>query len=133
MKEMKKKSYRVHVIVDSHHGDRIREIPIGEPAWVVDSTDNQPVMQAIWRERKEINHLEGITSFKVDANATPEDWLVSELATIDLHHGEFSHNPPYSVLKVLGVSPSDRIKKALTGIGLTEIKRISDGFEAKRK
>ena len=70
---MSKKPYRVHIVVDPHYGDRLRDLPIGEPVWVVDSAGNRPVAQANWRERKTTDHLEGITVFSVDAEATPED------------------------------------------------------------
>ena len=127
------KPYRVHVVVDPHYGERIRDLPVGEPAWVVDSIDNKPIIRTIWQQRKTTEKIEGITSFVVDGNATPEDWLISELYTIDLHHGELSHNPAYSVLNVVGIGQSDRLRKALAEIGLTEIKNTADGFEARRK
>jgi hypothetical protein len=130
---MNEKPYRIHVIVDASSGERIRDLPIEEPRWVVESADNLPIVQALWRERKTTNHLEGITSFKVDSKATPEDWLVSELSSIELHHGEFSHNPPWSVLNVIGVRWSERISSELGQFGFTEHVDTAIGFEAKRK
>jgi len=129
---MENKPYRVHVVVDVHYGDRLRSLPKGEPSWVVASPVNQPVIREIWKEYNTTDDIEGITSFNADPKATPEDWLVSELDMIDLHHGELSNDPPYSVLRVVGVSLSERIKKALSEFGLTATGITSDGFEARR-
>ncbi len=53
----------------------------------------------MWSEKRE-----GITSFRVDPTATPEDWLVDVLDQIDLHHGEYSQSPPYSALQIVGTA-----------------------------
>jgi len=130
---MNDKPYRVHVVVNPHYGESIHSLPVEEPAWVVDSQDNHTVIQALWDERRITDHLVGITSFKFDDQATPEDWLVSILATIDLHHGEFSHDPPYSVLNVIGVKWSDRIQKELNEFGFNQYKPTPEGFVAIRE
>ena len=74
---------------------------------------NGLVSEVVARERDPDDYDTGYTTFKVDPQGHPEDWLVSELETIDLHHGEMSHDPPYSVLNVIGVSWSLRIQEAL--------------------
>jgi hypothetical protein len=129
---MNNKPYRVTVVVDPGFGAQLLDLPSGEPAWVVDSAENHPPIEAIWRERK-AGHLEGITAFKFNASASREDWLVSELDAIELHRGEFSHTPPWSVLNVVGVPWSDRIMQELAGFGFTEHVDTPYGFEAKRK
>lgn len=130
---MNDKLYRVHVVVDPHYGELIRGLPVEEPAWVVGSQDNQAVIQALWAERKMTDHHGGITSFKFDGEGSPEDWLISELSTIDLHHGEFSHDPPYSVLNVIGIKCSDRIKNALNEFGFNQYEPTPEGFIATRE
>jgi len=100
---------------------------------VVDSQDNQPVIRALWDERKTTDYFVCITSFKFDSETTPEDWLISELATIDLHHGEFSHDPPYSILNVIGVKCSDRIQMELDELGFNQYKPTPEGFIAIRE
>lgn len=130
---MNDKPYRVHVVVNPHYGESIPGLPVEEPAWVVDSQDNHPVIQALWDERKRTDHLTGITSFKFDGEASPEDWLVSILASIDLHHGKFSHDPPYSILNVIGVKCSDRIQKELNEFGFNQYKPTPEGFIATRE
>jgi hypothetical protein len=132
-KMMNKKPYRVYVVVDTHYGERLRDLSADEPIWIIDSEENHSVIQTLWNERKGSSHLDGITSFKYDSKGNPEDWFVNELATIDLHHGEFSHDPPYSVLEVIGVAWSDKIEKALRGYGFIKYEQTTKGFTARRE
>jgi hypothetical protein len=125
---MDERPYRVDVVVDPFFGERIRSIPVDEPAWIVDSLGNHPVIQSIWQERKERDVREGITSFKFDPDAGPEDWLITQLGVIDLHHGEFSHDPPYSVLNIVGVRWSERIQRELNGFGFDRWEATAEGF-----
>ncbi len=124
--------YRVHVVVDAHYAERIRALPLSEPAWVVDSPDNHPVIQALWQERRPLNESAGITSFKYDPHAAPDGWLISILSVVDLHHGEYSHDPPYSILNVIGVSWSEAIQDELDRFGFLEHAATTEGFIAKR-
>jgi hypothetical protein len=123
-----KKPYRVYVVVDPHYRERLRDLPADEPIWVIDSAENHPVIQTLWNERKGSINVDGITSFKYDPKANPEEWFVTELATIDLHHGEISHNPPYSVLEIIGVLWSDKIENVLKEYGFIKYERTAQGF-----
>jgi hypothetical protein len=125
-------SYRVHVVVDPEYGERLRDLPVGEPVWVIDSEDNHPVIRALWREHKGLDESTGITSFKYNPDSTREDWLIAEVSTIDLHHGECSHDPPYSVLNVIGVTWSRVIQEELDRFGFGGHEATGDGFVVRR-
>jgi len=129
---MENKPYRVHVVVDPAYGERIRVLPTDEPVWVIDSAGNHSVIRSIWEERDGRKVLGGITSFTFDPAAGPEDWLIAELAVIDLHHGELSHDPPYSVLNVIGAKWSDRIQRELGGLGFDRWETTPEGFTCTR-
>jgi len=58
---------------------------------------------------------------------------MTELATIDLHHGEFSHDPPYIALEVIGATWSNKIEKALEEYGFIKNKRTAEGFTTWRE
>jgi hypothetical protein len=66
------------------------------------------------------SHLTGITTFKAQDSSPAEDLLLNEMETIDLHHGLYSADPPYTVLEVIGTSLSDRIKSQLSEYGFDE-------------
>jgi hypothetical protein len=124
--------HRVTVIVDLEFVIRLRDLLAEEAIWIVNSSTNAPVIQTIWKEHSTTTRAE-LTSFKFDPKGTPEDWLVSELATIELHHGEYSHDPAWSILNAVGVSWSDRIARELAELGFSEHVNTALGFEARRK
>ena len=124
--------HKVRVIVDPAFGERLAGLPASEPAWVIDSPENTPVAHRLWKERSTTSHLAGITTFRPGPSFSAEDELVSQLATVDLHHGEYSASPPYSVLEVIGCSPSERIQTALGEFGFTVQSSTPDGFVAVR-
>jgi hypothetical protein len=130
---MKEKPYGVHVIVDPDFGERLREIPAGEPVWIVDSEVNHPVIQAIWQETDQKDFMIGITSFRADPNCRPEDSLTSQLYAIDMHFGDQSSDPPYSFLNVIGAAWSERIQKELDRLDLTVHQETPQGFRASKE
>jgi hypothetical protein len=126
------KAYRVHIVVDPFYGAHILDLPVGEPAWVVDSPENHPVISRIWKERPVLGQLSGITSFKFDAKTKPDDRLINILWSADLHHGEYSHDPPYSILNVIGVDWSEKIQEELDRFGFNSHEITLEGFVARR-
>jgi hypothetical protein len=73
--------------------------------------------------------LEGVTTFKAPEDTSSEDMLISELNTIDLHHGSYSANPPYTVLDVIGTA---RLRAELGECGFDDFQEIPQGFRAVR-
>src|SRR6266853_45312 len=114
---------RVHLIVAPDYGESLTSLPPGEPAWVADTPTNKPIIQRMWSE-----NLVGITSFRAVPNATPEEWLLSIIDQIELHHGEHSQSPPYSALRVIGTALSERLRTELDSYGFVQFEAASDGF-----
>jgi hypothetical protein len=121
---------RVRVVVDSNFGERLAGLPAHEPVWIIDSPANTPVAHRLWKQRPAKNHLTGITTFKPGPNLSAQEELLNQLGTIDLHHGEYSANPPYTVIEVIGCTPSDKIRAALAELGFTVDSARSSGFTA---
>jgi len=124
--------YRVHVIVDPCYAECIRSISPNQPAWVVDSADNRRALQYFRNDQRPPALSADITSFMVDHKAGPEDWLIAELPVIELHHGQLSHVPPYSVLNVIGVRWSERIQQELRRLGFDNHEPTPNGFVTTR-
>ncbi len=80
-----------------------------------------------------MDHLTGITSFKYNSETAPDDWLIGILSPVDLHHGEYSHDPPYSILNVIGVEWSEKIQEELSRFGFDKHEETRRGFVARRK
>jgi len=91
------------------------------------------VIQSLWNEHKSASHPDGITSFVFDPGGGGGGGGGAEISVIDLHHGEFSHSPAYSILNVIGVRWSDRIQEVLARFGFDYHEPTTEGFVAKRK
>jgi hypothetical protein len=125
---------KVHLIVDADYGERLLGLPTGEPTWVAGALTNQPIVKRIWATRTtdSCSHLTGITWFEVASGKSPEDWLLDILDAIEVHHGEYSRSPPYSMLRVVGTSLSPRAKAELGRRGFTRFEDSPDGFLASK-
>jgi hypothetical protein len=124
--------YKVYIIVDREFGERLAELERGVPVWIVDTPPNKAVAQRLWKERPQESHLTGITTFNDYKFSSPEDILLAELETIDLHHGSYSANPPYTILEVVGAPLSAKTKNEMSAYGFNEFQVNSTGFTARR-
>jgi hypothetical protein len=124
--------YKVYVVVEREFGEQLAKLPPDAPIWIVNTPPNRAVAERLWKERNQEGHLTGITTFNDLKASSSEDLLVSELDTIDLHHGSYSAHPPYTVLEVLGAPLSDRIKTELSLYGFDEFHSTTVGFCALR-
>jgi hypothetical protein len=124
--------YKVFVVVDREFGERLSELEQGVPVWIVDTPTNKPVVQRFWKERPDEDHLTGITTFNDVASLSSEDSLLSRLDTIELHHGVYSAEPPYTVLEVFGTKLTDNAKTVLSEYGFDKYQITSTGFVTSR-
>jgi hypothetical protein len=124
--------YKVYVVVDREFGEKLSELEKGVPVWIVDTPTNNAVVQRFWNERRDEDHLTGITTFNDLASLSPEDMLLDHLDTIELHHGPHSADPPYTAIEVLGTELSTKAKHQLSLYGFDEFQTTSTGFKANR-
>jgi hypothetical protein len=71
--------------------------------------------------------------FKQKPKLTPEEQAICVLEQVDLHHGEFSADPPYSILEVIGCNANDDVKQEIQDYGFAISEITSDGFIATRR
>src|ERR1700722_2303708 len=124
--------YRVFVVLDRDYGQRLTELVRTGPVWIVETPTNFTVAQQIWDASPNRSHLEGVTTFKFPEGSSCEDILINELDTIDLHHGTYSANPPYTIIEVIGTGISDRVKSSFTEFGFDQFVPTPQGFRAIR-
>jgi len=125
-------AYRVFVVLDRDYGERLLELPRSGPVWIVDTPQNRAAAQNLWAVNPNRNHLEGVTTFKAGQDCSNEETLINELDTIDLHHGSYSADPPYTVLEVIGVRLSDKLENELSRFGFNQFRATTEGFGAVR-
>jgi hypothetical protein len=124
--------YKVYVVVDRNFGAQLETFERGVPVWIVDSPDNKPVVQRLWRERPAKSHLDGITIFADSSGMPAEEILLSQLGTIDLHHGIHSADSPHSELEIFGAKLTPKLKTELMTFGFDDFRESEAGFIAKR-
>jgi len=129
---MMKSPYKVYVIVDRQFGEKLALLPTGEPVWIVDTPINTMVVQRLWGQNQTKKHLVGITTFNDSTTASPEDLFLNQLDVVDLHHGQYSADPPYTILEGIGTTLTGKIKSALSDLGFIEFTFLPSGFSASR-
>ena len=125
--------HAVALVVDPKFGDRLAVLAARLHVWIIDTPENHLAAAAIWSENKNHHSLErGTTTFRADPTSPPDESVASILETVDLHNGEYSHTPPWSVLEVFGANPTPQLVDALAGFGFLNIASTHDGFRAWR-
>jgi len=124
--------YSVSVVLDRAFGSRLAELLVLGPVWIVESPVNRAIAEGLWAQFPTRNHLDSLTTFKAAETDSPEEMLIGNLGTIDLHHGFYSADPPYTVLEVVGTCLTPRIEAALTDLGFDSFPVTTDGFRAIR-
>jgi hypothetical protein len=127
---MSSRIYKVYLVVDPRFGERLTSLPCGKPVWIVDSPVNTPVIRRLWSERPAGSHLTGITSFVGSGSGIPDEDVIGQLDTIDLHHCEYSADPPYAEIEVIGAAPSDDAVQRLEELGFRLGATTEGGFIA---
>lgn len=124
--------YKVAIVLDKSYGSKLLDLSSKVHVWIVDTPENKPWIKQIHSSTKP--SLEsGATSFPCDDNDTPEQQLLDIISDVDLHHGQYSHKPPWSVIEVIGANLSDQVEKEFKEtFGITEFERSPNGFTAKK-
>jgi hypothetical protein len=124
--------YKVTVVVDREFGERLTLLTPGLPVWVVDTPVNEPVAQRLCKNLQKGDCLTGITTFAASESARPEETALSILDAVDLHHGRYSADPPYTVIEVIGTELTAELKAELQEYGFDSFECGSRGFRATR-
>src|SRR5437016_8838553 len=113
-------SYVVAIVA---HPDFEGLTPLAERihVWLADTSANRTRAQAYWRAHPQKSIEQGVTMFKVGPNDTAEQMVISVLGPVDMHHGEYSHTPPWDTLEIYGVAPTSSLRKALAGFGVDDV------------
>ena len=124
--------HRVAIVLDPNYGERIIELARECHVWLVSSASNYAAAQALWQSDPDNSFSldEGVTTFS--PSETPQASFVAVLELVEDHHGEGSHDPPVSVLDVIGLEPS---AAAIDELDLYEYRHIEpskNGFVARR-
>jgi hypothetical protein len=127
---MSASEYTVGIMVDPGFGERVHSLALKMPVWIVDTPVNRAAAESHWRQQPDKDPANGITTFKVDPAASPEDWCAGVPGTVIEHHGEYSHDPPVSSLEVIGAQAAASLIATLAEYGFAKVRSRPDGFRA---
>lgn len=122
--------YTVGLVLDPQFGEKLVSLNSQIHVWIVDTPANQNIIQQIWAKHSTPSIERGITTFKVLPESSAEERCLGILSSIDLHHGEYSHNPPYSILEVIGLHFKDELKSRFIELGFDRFELTNEGFRA---
>jgi hypothetical protein len=122
--------HRVAIVLDPFYGERAIQLARRRHVWLVRSDANEAVVARLRQDTHGYTLDGGVTIF--DGEQSPEASFFEVLDAVDLHHGEHSHDPPLSVLEVIGLTLSGRVKDTLSDYGFRDTEPRAGGFVARR-
>ncbi len=122
-------SYGVAIVIGSAFSN-LEELAKQMHVWAPESPEYASIAERCKSAPYSNEH--GITFYYFDEFEEAEDTFLTLIETVDLHHGAFKHDPPWSFIEVHGVKPTPEISKALEELGVTNVKDLPDGFLAER-
>jgi hypothetical protein len=123
---------KVAIVLDPDYGNKLASLAAGAHVWIVDTPANRAAASEYWAQNARHKVESGVTTFKFSENASRLETCLDILATVDLHHGEYSSNPPYSELEVIGLPLTDKAKSAIKDLGFGRFETTAEGFRATR-
>jgi len=122
-------SRTVAFVLDPRIGIALKRLATRMPVWLVASSENL----------RAIEKVEGcprvrcdVTPVYVNGNGA-EEWLVNHVDTVDQHHNQFSQDPPYDTLEVVGCVLTERVRDTLSGLGFRNFASRKGGFVASKR
>jgi hypothetical protein len=127
---MKEALVKVALIAGSGFTGDLLSLALSSHVWIADRAVNFEEVRGIWENRKYKEGMGSITTFV--ACELPEESVANMLLTIDLHHGEYSQEPRWQIITVIGAQPTLEIREILSSLGVDSVEETVDGFWGQR-
>jgi hypothetical protein len=125
-------TYRVAIVVERDFGKDLVPLARRVHVWACYTTENRLYVDEARRALPNPSIEHGVTTFNVRPDESSEEMLLGILETVDLHHGEHSHSPPWSTLEVYGALATHRVRAALAEFGVDSFSPTDKGFHCSR-
>ena len=122
---------RVAIVVDPNFGDQLSDLSERAHLWVQRSDKNDPVSQRIRAAREGASGTPDLSTFTA-SDDDPATAVLEILPTVQLHEGELSQDPPWSLLEVYGASPTPELESELGSLGFSNFSNTPHGFSCER-
>lgn len=108
-------AYTVAIVVDPKFGERLSPLAARLHVWICDTPQNRAAAEVCWRE----HHESSLGPVSPHLNSTRR--VCQKMYCIDLHHGAYSHVPPWEALEIYGDSPTPAVCQALAEFGVPNV------------
>jgi len=123
--------YVVVIVLDPAFGDRILEVGNND-VWITPSEVNRDAANRLRKLVENESNAPLVSMWSAPrAGVTEDEWLAI-LQDIEVHHGEYAHDPVVTRLRIIGATPEPHSVAALREYGYTDIKSEVGGFTASR-
>jgi len=119
----------VAIVLDPKYSE-LEQLAEQMPIWAVDSAPNRTIAERLWQTRKTADAFQELTLFKVADELDAEGNCVNVIGDVDLHHGIYSSGSKIETLRVIGTTPSDRLREEFSTYGFVTLLPTADGFVA---
>jgi len=123
----------VAIVFDPHFGEKLRPLAQQMHVWVCDYPENRGAAEQLRQEGGEHSLDRGVTTFTIYPEETHEKLFARILETVDVHHGEYSHSPPWGELRVYGIERAAAINSTLAAYAVTHVEDRDDHFVGSRQ
>ncbi|NRD49908.1 hypothetical protein [Corallococcus exiguus] len=128
--------HKVGIVVDQRFGARAADLALGFHVWVVESRENTPVIQSVWKSGLMAAAADplavGVTSFAALEGESPEAMCARIAGDVNEHHGELAHAPPWSEIEVFGVKLTSTLRHVFEELEATACTPTQEGFICRR-
>lgn len=122
----------VAIVLSDEFAPQLADLVQSCHVWVVRSPYSERIAREIWQESPSGETQPTATGITVFTSAgDSEENFLSVLDTVELHHGIASEGASVNIIRVLGVQPTDAIRRALASLGFGGIETIPGGFVAR--
>jgi hypothetical protein len=123
--------YTVAIVATPDFGEALERLADRLHVWITATPPNRARAEAYWRAHPGYSLEAGITTFWL-RGGSPEDEVQAILPDVDVHHGEYSHTPPWSALEIYGASPTPSLRETLASFGVDNVEPLPGGFRCSR-
>ena len=125
---------KVGLVLDPVFGEKVVGFSEKIHVWVVDTPPNRLAVEVVWKRGDGQTSLhKGATIFRDMEGQNLEVKCEDCLSQIELHHGKYSQQPPYSALEVFGLVLSDTLQELFQRYGFTQFYETEHGFRAEKR
>jgi hypothetical protein len=90
-------SYSVAIVVLPDCGDALTPLARRLHVWLAATPANRATADTYRRTHPQSSLEHGVTTFSVAPADSAEDRVLHVLGDVDLHHGAYSHTPPWPI------------------------------------